>query len=556
MYVLARSVYYRLFLTRLLTHPLFSSITFPQNASLSLEECLEIQQKEQNRHAKMDRIGRKIYEREAQKQSKVYSHYISPSSNQIDASDAIGIISSYITAYRALHRTTDRTVHKHDKILVTKAQGALGRAVIELSVAAGSSQVFGICPAKYHSRISRWGATSLDENEFMTWSDGLMGAVDIVIDIDGSCHDDISSAAALTANQMSGKLVKIFTNGPDGVAFAESNTGGGSGLKSPFSRGSNKNLRREPPNTAYYDIFTDMEEDADGFRSDLQLLFDMVAQGYVRPKKKKAIPLVGMEYIDVKFERPPVGSIRSSRADYSRGQGMTVDGSGRSASSSRRRKDYGDDDKSAKSGRSHRSGRSRSSHRGRSRSRGGADQRDDNDNRSRSSTRRAAAAGDTHVGHGYQGGGLSMPEQAEEEEGRRRGRSLSRPRFLSRSRSKSRDRSVASRSRNRGHDWDNQSAKSGRSSRSKSSTSSKRDGGGGGGLIKRSLSLTNFRRKSFSENDHDHFNVAYEEVEPWNSGYDYVKKEHGNQYSHHYLMRDMSTQSFLLALGKDPKPGK
>mmetsp|Transcript_26115 Transcript_26115/g.57344 ORF Transcript_26115/g.57344 Transcript_26115/m.57344 type:complete len:845 (+) Transcript_26115:217-2751(+) len=513
-----------------------------ENASLSLEECFDIQHQEESRQSKTDRIGRKIYAREAQKQKKIYSHYISPPSDQIDASDAIGIISSYITAYRALHRTTDRKVHKHDKILVTKAQGALGRAVIELGIAAGCSQVFGICPAKYHSRVSRWGATALDEQEFMTWSDGLMGAMDIVIDIDGSCHGDISPAAALTANQMSGKLVKIFTNGPDGVACAEGNSGSGYGRrpKSPFSRGgSNKNLRREPPKTSYYDIFTDMEEDAEGFRSDLQLLFDMVTQGYVRPKKKKAIPLIGMEYIEVKFERPPTGSFYSSHIEYGRGHGMAT---GVSSSFHRNR---GDDDKSVKSG------RSRSSQRSRSRSY--ADTRDDLDNRSRSSSRRVGAAeprDDENEGEKVIERGRSMSRSD-----RGRGRSLSRPRFLSRSRSKSRDRSVASRLSRVGYEGDNQSVKSGTSTRSMSSSRSKKDGSGSRGFIKRSLSLTNLRRKSINENDHGN-GVPYEETEPWDSGYDCVKKEHGNEYSHHYLMRDMSTQSFLLALGKDPETSK
>ena len=477
----------------------------------------------------MDRVGRKMHHRTMQKQTKVYSYYLTTGidgeDDRIDASDAIGVISSYVTAYRALHRTTSRTFHKHDRVLVTKAQGALGRAVIELATSAGAGQVFGICPAKYHSRVSRWGATALDEEEFMTWSDGLLGAVDVVIDIDGTANGDISCAAALTANQTSGKLVRIFTSGPDAVTLAESAT---RTPKSPFSRnngGKNKNLRREPPHTANYDIFNDMEEHPHGFQSDLQLLFDMVSQGYVRPKKKKAIPLEGMEYIEIKFERPPLRYI----CDQSSGRSLSSRGRGRS-------NELADDEKSA------RSERSRS--RGRSPSRGHSEARDDDfDTRSRRSGR-----------SGYRDG-----DEDEREGGR--GRSKSRTRFL-RGRSKSRDRSVrssrsVSRPRGEGDDWDAQSARSGCSAfsaRSKSSTRS--TSSKAGSLIKRSLSMSSLRRKGGKggENDRASSNGAYVEVEPWKSGYDHVrKKEHGNEYSSHLLMRDMSTQSFLLALGKNPE---
>jgi len=480
-------------------------------------ECLDIKREEEERIEKMDRVGRKMHQRASEKQTKVQSLFVTtPFNSTVDASDAIGVVSSYITAYRALHRTTSRTIHKHDRVLVTKAQGALGRAVVELATSAGAGQVFGICPAKYHSRVARWGATALDEEEFMTWSDGLLGAVDVVIDIDGTTNGDISSAAALTANQTSGKLVRVFTTGPDGVTLAESST---RQPKSPFARsrsGKSKDLRRDAPHTANYDVFNDIEEDPQGFLSDLQLLFDMVNQGYVRPKKKKAIPLEGMEYIEVKFQRPP---LRYSPIDRN------------SSSSSRGRGRFADDEKSA------RSGRSRSS-RGRSPTRRHSDARDDDcDTRSSRSGR-----------SGYR----------DEREGGR-GRSRSRSRSIFRSRSKSRD--AGDRSRDGGSDdWETQSARSGYSAcsaRSKSSTRSVSSKAGS--IIKRSLSMGSLRRKGGKggENDQSSANGSFAEVDPWKPGYDYVqKKEHGNEYSSHLLMRDMSTQSFLLALGKNPEAAR
>ena len=70
--------------------------------------------------------------------------------------------------------------------------------------------------------------------------------------------------------------------------------------------------------------------------------------------------------------------------------------------------------------------------------------------------------------------------------------------------------------------------------------------------------MSSLRRKNKGdENDQSGANGPYVEVDPWKSSYDYVhKKEHGNEYSSHLFMRDMSTQSFLLALGKNPEAAK
>ena len=180
------------------------------------------------------------------------------------------------------------------------AQGALGRAVVELAIQAGASQVYAVGPAKYHSRISRWKAIPLDESDFLSWSDSLVGSIDVVIDID-SRVGGICSAAALAADPTSGKLVRIYSNAPDGIAASANSSIGHAKYE---GGGRDTMLTRDPSNTANYDIFKDMENDPRGFRSDLQLLFDMVAKGYLNPKKKKEIPLVGMEYIEVKFEHP------------------------------------------------------------------------------------------------------------------------------------------------------------------------------------------------------------------------------------------------------------
>ena len=250
-----------------------------------MQASTQIQREEDKRVSRMDKAERRYYDKYDRRG---FIHYIAPVTSSIDASDAIGLVSNYVVAYRSLHCTCNRPLRKHDKVLVTNAHGSLGRALIELSILAGASVVFGVSPPKYQERLAKWGATHLDENMYLEWSDLLLGSVDVVIDTDAG---NASSAAPLVANQGTGKLVRILT-GP--------NAGGD--VKIWRKKNS---LMDQPIKTCFYDIFNDMEEDPSGFRMDLQRLFDMMYRQEIKPKKKKAIPLMGVSYIELKFERFP-----------------------------------------------------------------------------------------------------------------------------------------------------------------------------------------------------------------------------------------------------------
>lgn len=298
-----------------------------ENAPLSLEENLQIQL-EEDRRAMSERDPRA---ERYQPRLEGFVHCVAPPSSNIDASDAIGLVSNYVVAYRALHRSCDRPLRRHDKVLITNAHGSLGRSLVELSLLSGASVVFGTAPTKYHERLSKWGATPLDADDADEdgWSDLLLGSVDVVIDTDAG---DACPAAPIVANQATGKLVRILT-GP--------NAGGD--VKIWRKKNS---LMDQPVRTAFYDVFHDMEVDPAGFRADLQLLFDMMYSGSIRPRKKKAIPLLGVSYIELRFDRAPYrppsadASSASSRNTRSKSVGSTRSGSGRgsrSQSSSRSR---------------------------------------------------------------------------------------------------------------------------------------------------------------------------------------------------------------------------
>lgn len=278
-----------------------------ENAPLTLEENLQIQLEEDRRATSQRDPKEHMYE----PRLGGFVHCVAPPSSNIDASDAIGLVSNYVVAYRALHRTCDRPLRRHDKVLITNAHGSLGRSLVELSLLSGASVVFGTAPTKYHERLSKWGATPLDADDTDEdgWSDLLLGSVDVVIDTDAG---DACPAAPLVANQATGKLVRILT-GP--------NAGGD--VKIWRKKNS---LMDQPVRTTFYDVFHDMEVDPSGFRADLQLLFDMMYGGSIRPRKKKAIPLLGVSYIELRFDRAPYrrpsGDAASSSSRHTRSKSL------------------------------------------------------------------------------------------------------------------------------------------------------------------------------------------------------------------------------------------
>jgi len=114
-------------------------------------------------------------------------------SGSVDSAQAVAVVSTYMTAYQALHRCKprgSRETLEGTNILVTGGNGPVGRAIIELAMRAGASKIFATADRQYHSMLNQMGVCplSLDSEK---WLPLVRGKMDIVID--GICQDGYSS---------------------------------------------------------------------------------------------------------------------------------------------------------------------------------------------------------------------------------------------------------------------------------------------------------------------------------------------------------------------------
>lgn len=136
-------------------------------------------------------------------------HYqdLTPAPGNVDSAQAAAVLSTYMTAYQALHRCKPRgpkQTLEGVNILVSRGNGAVGKAVIELAHRAGASKIFATAAKRFHGELTDMGVCPLplDAN---SWLPLVKGKMDIVID--DICQDGYQSPrAALNQN---GHLITI-----------------------------------------------------------------------------------------------------------------------------------------------------------------------------------------------------------------------------------------------------------------------------------------------------------------------------------------------------------
>lgn len=111
----------------------------------------------------------------------------------VDSAQAACIVSTYMTAYQALHRCKPRGPRETlegSNILVTKGSGPVGQAVIELAKRGGASKIFATAAKKDHDKLHDLGVCPLPMDHKM-WLPLVRGKMDIVIDC--VCQDGYAS---------------------------------------------------------------------------------------------------------------------------------------------------------------------------------------------------------------------------------------------------------------------------------------------------------------------------------------------------------------------------
>ncbi|MFN8414496.1 MAG: zinc-binding dehydrogenase [Anaerolineales bacterium] len=106
----------------------------------------------------------------------------------VDASEAVSLVLTYITAYQMLHRIAK--VKRSDRILVHGASGAVGTALIQLGILHGL-EIYGTASKASREPVSTLGATPIDyqDENFVHYINELTPkGVDAVFDAIGGAN--------------------------------------------------------------------------------------------------------------------------------------------------------------------------------------------------------------------------------------------------------------------------------------------------------------------------------------------------------------------------------
>lgn len=201
----------------------------------------------------------------------------------VDSAQAVSLVSTYMTAYQALHRvkpTKEKETLEGTSVLITGGNGPIGTAAIELAIRAGCSKVYTTASEKYHQTLKSKGAIvlPLDADE---WLPTVEGKMDLVID--GICQDDYASPRA--ALNSTGHLVVV------GMTMqTNKQTKGYLGMPSNALWSSVKANYLMTKTTTYCPWQSSQAKPSE-FKHDLEYIFGLLQRGKIKPKIGKRVIL-------------------------------------------------------------------------------------------------------------------------------------------------------------------------------------------------------------------------------------------------------------------------
>eukprot|EP00979_Chaetoceros_neogracilis_P006551 scaffold1338_cov272-Chaetoceros_neogracile.AAC.9 len=212
----------------------------------------------------------------------------------VDSAQAACIISTYMTAYQALHRCKPRGPRETlegSNILVTAGHGAVGQAVIELAQRAGASKLFATAPKKHHEQLHAQNVCPLPMDAKM-WLPLVRGKMDIVID--GICQDGYSSPHQ--ALNYRGHLVVIGMS----VIMSDAEVGYcGTPFDAIIQRFKAGFLLSR---TTRYFPHEWSQQNPSEWKHDMEYLMELLSRGKIAPKVAKRISLDAVPYYQQQLE--------------------------------------------------------------------------------------------------------------------------------------------------------------------------------------------------------------------------------------------------------------
>ena len=197
----------------------------------------------------------------------------------LDPAEAVSLVLSYVTAYQMLHRVAK--VERGQTILVHAAGGAVGTALLQLG-ALLDLEMIGTASSAKHDLVASLGATPIDyKNE------------DFVARVQALTDDGVDAAFDAIGGDHFKRSFKSLTKGGVLVAygFYDNAMDKGGSVPIEFMRVKLWNILPNGRKSAFYSIGDLRKKQPDWFREDLTALFDLLADGKIKPVIEKRMSL-------------------------------------------------------------------------------------------------------------------------------------------------------------------------------------------------------------------------------------------------------------------------
>jgi NADPH2:quinone reductase len=199
-----------------------------------------------------------------------------PIPDGLDPAEAVSLVLSYVTAYQMLHRAAK--VQRGQTILIHGAGGAVGTALLELGKLL-DLKMYGTASEEKHDLVASLGGIPIDyRSEDFVERVGI-GGVDAAFDAIGG--DNFK------------RSFKTLKKGGILVAYGFYNNSMGRGGNVPieFMRVKLWDVLPNGRSSTFYSIGNLRKKQPDWFREDLEALFDMLAQGKIKPAIEQRMKL-------------------------------------------------------------------------------------------------------------------------------------------------------------------------------------------------------------------------------------------------------------------------